>query len=60
LTVQLKNYSVRNDIRTIRVLNKTATTFGNIGIIAGSAIVIFMVVAVVAIGSLEAKSLKIL
>jgi hypothetical protein len=42
---------LENDIRTIRVLNKTATTFGNIGIIAGSAIVIFMVVAVAAIGA---------
>jgi PBP1b-binding outer membrane lipoprotein LpoB len=40
-----------NDIRTIRVLNKTATTFGNIGIIAGSAIVIFTIVAVAAISA---------
>jgi hypothetical protein len=45
----------------IRVFNKTTTTFRNIGIIAGSAIVIFMVVAVAAIGAAwEAKSLKIL
>jgi hypothetical protein len=46
----------------IRVFNQTKyTTFRNIGIIAGSAIVIFMVVAVAAIGAAwEAKSLKIL
>jgi hypothetical protein len=32
-------------------LNKTATTFGNIGIVAGSTIVIFTIVAILAIGS---------
>jgi PBP1b-binding outer membrane lipoprotein LpoB len=42
---------IENEIRTIRILNKTATTFGNIGIIAGSAIIIFTVVAVAAIGA---------
>ncbi|MFT5252327.1 MAG: hypothetical protein ACI87N_001334 [Flavobacteriales bacterium] len=42
---------VENDIKTVRVLNKTATTFGNIGIVAGSTIVIFTIVAIVAIGS---------
>lgn len=42
---------VENDIKTVRILNKTATTFGNIGIIAGSTIVIFTIVAIVAIGA---------
>jgi hypothetical protein len=42
---------VENDIKTVRVLNKTATTFGNIGIVAGSTIVIFTIVAILAIGA---------
>ena len=42
---------VENEIKTVRVLNKTATTFGNIGIVAGSTIVIFTIVAIVAIGA---------
>ena len=42
---------VENEIKTVRVLNKTATTFGNIGIVTGSAIVIFTTVAILAIGA---------
>ena len=42
---------VENDIKTVRILNRTATTFGNIGIVAGSAIVIFTTVAILAIGA---------
>jgi PBP1b-binding outer membrane lipoprotein LpoB len=42
---------IENDIRTIRILNKTATTLSNIGIIAGSTLVISSIVAVVAISA---------
>jgi hypothetical protein len=49
---------LENDIRTI-CLKQNCHNIRNIGIIAGSAIVIFMVVAVAAIGAAwEAKSLK--
>ena len=40
-----------NEIKTVRLLNKTATTFGNIAIVAGSAIVIFTIVAVAAVSA---------
>lgn len=40
---------VENDIRTIRILNKTATTLGTVGIIAGSLVITLFVSAAIAV-----------
>lgn len=40
---------VENDIRTIRILNKTATTLGTVGIIAGSLVITLFVSAAIAL-----------
>ncbi|MBP2283315.1 hypothetical protein H4V97_001633 [Flavobacterium sp. CG_23.5] len=40
---------VENDIRTIRILNKSATTIGTVGIVLGSLVITFLVAAAIAV-----------
>ncbi|MBG6109441.1 hypothetical protein IWX84_000296 [Flavobacterium sp. CG_9.10] len=40
---------VENDIRTIRILNKSATTIGTFGIVLGSLVITFLVAAAIAV-----------
>ena len=42
---------VENDIRSIRIFNKTASTFGIIGIIGGSLVVVFFVLGSIALAT---------
>lgn len=43
---------IENDIRTIRIFNKTASTFGTIGIVASSLAAIFLVLGSIALATL--------
>lgn len=40
---------IKNDIRTIRIFNKTASTWGNIGITVGSLLVVLVIVAAISL-----------
>ena len=40
---------VENEIRTIRILNKSATTIGTVGIVLGSLVITFLVAAAIAV-----------